>query len=402
MDYKDQLFIIRNRLFEKRNIILAIVLTIIFLILFSCLTIIKFSVENKNEILKSEIGRTYLVYPSENQVDLVKNIEHIELIASNKYQTSTRFESPSFDSKDDAGILLIKPLLKDYDIKIKKGDTIKKKYEIVCSDIFYPHEYNDRIYKNLFLSGKDILNKKITVISNNEDSNEKEITLNIVGTYKNKFMEEANTCYTNIETYDEISSKYMGWEEIYDIEGNLNSKTYYEYEDYIIRVDDQKNIEQVLNALYDKDIKYENIFILDTGFLSALYIIPLFISILIIILILLILYSFIAKKNTNRLNNIGFLKAIGYKEENIISLTINENIIILITSYVLAMIPYFIVLKKISYTLLAEVTYTNYILNVPYVSIFLSIIIFIFIIRLIVVKNCKKVFNLSIQELLMK
>ena len=86
MNFKDQLFIIKNRLFEKRNIILIVVLTIIFLILFSCLTIIEMSVENKNETLNSEVARTYYIYSDENRKDLINsisNIEHVEFIFLN-------------------------------------------------------------------------------------------------------------------------------------------------------------------------------------------------------------------------------------------------------------------------------------------------------------------------------
>jgi len=405
MNFKDQLFIIKNRLFEKRNIILIVVLTIIFLILFSCLTIIEMSVENKNETLNSEVARTYYIYSDENRKDLINsisNIEHVEFILSNKYHSLSIFEIPEFDKGNEKGIIYIKPLHKDYDVKIKKGTSLKKKYDIVCSDTFYPHEFDERIYKDLFLSRDEFLNKSINVISNNEDLKKKEITLNIVGTYKNRYEDEANTCYTSLETYDEISGKYPGFTESYDENGNLISKEHMEYEGYIMRIDSNKNKEEVLNKLKDMNVEFDKMYFIESTFLNMLYFIPLFISIIVIILTLNILYNFISKKINNRIHNIGVLRAIGYDEKSIMSLNINENIFAILISAFISLCIYFIVLNNLKYTLLAEITYNNYILNIPYILIFLSLILFIFIIIKIVKLKVKKIFNLSIQSLLEK
>lgn len=402
MDFKDQLFIIKNRLFEKRNIILIIVLSIIFLILFTCLSIIQFSVENKFEISRSEIGRTYFISPEKEQVDTIKNIPHVELVASDKYYSNSGGEITEFDNGSQKGEIILKALLKEDDVKIRRGKNISKNYEMICSDTFYPHYYDDRIYSYLFVSSKEILNKEVTIVSKNEDLNKKEITLNIVGTYKNKFMEEANTCYVNMETYDEIASKYSGWSEAYDEKGNLIELEYNEFNSYILRVDNKKNINKVLSSLDDMGVEYQKTFELDEGFLSILYFIPLFIGIIIILLTLSILYSFISKKINNRIHNIGILKSIGYDEKTIKLLNINENIFVIIISSIISFIVYFIVLNHLKYTILAEVTYSNYILNIPYILIILSVIFFSFIIVKIIKSKIKRIFNLNIQALLEK
>lgn len=402
MDYKDRLFIIRNRLFEKRNIILTIVLTIIFLILFSCLTVIQFSIENKNEILNSEIGRTYLVYPDENQEEQIKNIAHIESITSIKYKDSKRFLTSTFDKENEKGILYIKALLKKEDIKIKKGTNLKNKNEIVCSDTFYPHEYDEKIFKNLYLPRSKFLNKSVEIASQNEEREGEKVTLHIVGTYKNKFMEEANTCYTDIETFDSITSKYSGWSGSYDEYGNLISKVPNEYDGYLLRVDSKKNVAKIEEELRKMKVEFGQSLILDTEFLNLLYSIPLFISIIIILFSLSIIYSFITKKINNRIHNIGILKAIGYEEKTICVLNIIENAFIIFISSFISILIYYIVLNNLKYTLLAEVTYNNYILNVPYVLILLSIILYCVIITKIVKSKFKKIFKLSIQQMLEK
>ena len=91
------------------------------------------------------------------------------------------------------------------------------------------------------------------------------------------------------------------------------------------------------------------------------------------------------------------MKAIGYEDKDIINLNISENIIIILFSSVISFIIYLIVFNSLKYTLLAEVTYGSYILNIPYLLIILSIIIFSFISSLFVRKSYKKIsafFNL--------
>lgn len=416
MDLKDQLYIIRNRLFEKRNIILIIVMTIILLILFTCLTIIQFSIENKNEILNSENTRTYKIYPearideaeidyvgfTEEQINTIRKINHVELVMSEKYQFEKMFEVPFFDKGNEKGVLSIKALLKDDDIKIKKGTNIKNKYELVCSNTFYPHEYDERIYGNLFLPNNTVLNKSVTITSSNEDLKEKGISLKIVGTYENKFMEASNTCYTNIETYDEIVSKYNGYTESYDELGNLIYRENKEYRNYFIRIDSKENIDMILSSLNNMNIKYDKTFYQDSTFLSMLLSIPLFISIVIILLTLSILNNFISKKINNRIHNIGILKSLGYDEKAIKSLNANENLFLIFISTIISLLIYFISLHYLKYTLLAEVTYTNCILNIPYILIAISFIVYCIIITIIVKSKLKKIFSLSIQKLLEK
>ena len=416
MSFKDQFFIVRNRLFEKKNIILLIVLTIIFLILITCLTVIQFSINNKNEISNLADGRTYKIVHevvdddinhtlrdvefTEEQIEKIKNLEHVDLVVNEKYYLESRIEVSTFDKGSEKGVLTLKALLNKDDIKIKTGTNLENRYELVCSDIFYPYEFEDRIYSDLFIPSNEFLDKEIKVISSNEDLYEKEITLKIVGSYENKYMETANTCYTDMETYDQITSKYMGWIGSYDEYGNLIEKEYNEYTDYFVVIDSKENIPFVLEKLREMNMEYYPYFYTDYSFLYSLFLVPLFIGLVVIILTFSILYSFISKKNTSRLNNIGILKAIGYDEKDIIGLNFKENVILIIASYIISLLIYFIVLNYLTYTFLAEITYNNFILNVPYLLIIILLILFIFIIYLITKLSFKKIFNYSIQELL--
>lgn len=400
MDFKDQLFIIKNRIFEKRNIILIIILVIIFLIFYSCLTAIKVSVDNKREILKSDNLRTYYIYPDENQAEQIKNIEHVELVVNNKYAAQNNIDVKEFDSKKQKSTIYIKPLIKENDIEIKKGKGLNNKYEMVCPDTFYPYEYNEKMYKNFFLPKSKYLNKTITLKSENEDYEGKEIDLTIVGTFKNKYGETANTCYTDFDTFNEISSKYGVCSYGYDIEGNLVYEDCNEYTDYILRVDKRENNKKVEKELKNMNVQFDIAGGLDPTILNMVYTVPLFVSIIVSLLTILILYNFITKKNIKRAKNIGILKAMGYEDEVIIKLNINENIIITIISAIISFIIYAIVLNNLRYTLLAEVTFNNFILSIPYLYIILTLIVTILIIILIVKSNLKKIFKNSIQDML--
>ncbi len=400
MKYKDQFFIIKDRLFETKNIVLLIIMTIIFIIIYSCLTIIDVSIENKKEILNSEDSRTYIVYPKENQIELIKNLEHIEIMTSKKYKHSRSFETSSFDNNSEKGFIRIKALLKENDIKIKKGTKISSKYELVCSNTFYPYEYDKKIYKDLFLSSKEILKKTLEIVSQNEGLNNKKINLTIVGTYENKYMEEINTCYTSVETFDEISSKYSSFSESYDEYGNLIYSTPNEYEDYILIVDSKENINNVTNYLTQNKITFDKYLILNPETLDMLYAIPLFIGIIIIIITLSILNSFISKKLNNKIHNIGILKSIGYEDKAITYLNINENIIIILISSLISLIIYYLTLSNLKYSLLSEITYNNYIFKIPFISIAILILVFILIVIMIVKSKLNKILKLSIQELL--
>ncbi len=405
MNYIDQFFIIKDRLFETKNIVLLIIMTIIFMILFSCLTIIKFSIENQKEIYSSEIGRTYIVYTTDEQekkVNEIKNIEHVEFFGSGKYRAESHFRIEEFDKNGTESTISVKPITTINDVEIKKGRNIENKYEMICSDTFYPYDYDNRLDKSLFISSNKLLNKEVKVKSKNEDLNEKEITLTIVGTYKNKFMEESTYCRVNMDTFYDIASKYSGRGESHFADGTIEAQ-YYGYENYyVLRIDNKTNIEKVLTTLDNMNIEYEQAFYLDEGFIAILFFIPLFTGIIVILITISILYSFINKKINNRIHNFGILKSIGYEDKTITSININENILIIIISSLISFVLYLNILNYLKYTLLAEVTYGNYILNVPFISIILLLIILIFIIIKIIKSKLNKILKLSIQDLLEK
>lgn len=403
MKFTDIFFLIKKRLLETRNIILFFIIVVIFLILFTCITITNFSKSNKNEIYNLEIARSLYVFESKDGdvEEKINEVDNIEYFFSNKYLSPKRFEIKEFDDELSDGIILIKALLND-DIKIMSGKNITANNEMICSNYFYPHEYDDKLYSEQFLKGKDIINKKITVDSDNEDSVGEKVSLNIVGTYKNKYSEEANTCYVNIETYDKITSKYNGRSLEYDENGDLTSIEYNKYENYIVVVDDIKNMQDVENKLNELGIGYEEVFRIKLEFINILYTVPIFVAIIIVIISVSLLYNFIKKKIYYRTNNIGLLKSFGYTNKDISKIYIYENIFIVFFSFIISLIIYLLALKYLSYNFLAEVTYNSYILEIPVLYIILTIVFLNILIAIYINKNCNRLMKHNISFLLLE
>lgn len=401
MKFTDIFFLIKKRLLETRNIILFFIIVVIFLILFTCFTIINFSKNNKNEIYNSETGRSLYVFNSKEVEEKINEVDNIKYFFSNKYISSERFEAKEFEDELSDGIILIKALIND-DIKIMSGKNITTNNEMICSHYFYPHEYDNKLYSKQFLNGKNIVNKKIMVNSNNEDNIDEKVFLDIVGTYKNKYMEEANTCYVNIETYDKISQKYMFRLVDYDEKGNVVSTKNKEYEDYIVVVDDIKKLQSVKDKFVEIGIEYEELFKINLEFLNILYTVPIFVAIIVIFISICIIYSFITKKIYNRVNNIGLLKSFGYENRDITKIYIFENIFIVFLSFIVSLIIYLLALKYLSYNLLAEVTYNSYILEIPILYIILTMIFLLILITIFTNKNCNRLLKHNISELLLE
>ena len=397
--FMDRFYIIKKHLFSIKNLIFMIIILILFLILFTSLTVADFSYTNKKEIVNSDIGRTYILYTDSKKISDIQNINHIKYVYSNKYLFQVRLEVADFDKNEQKGIILLKPLLDSNELQILSGDKPHNKNEIVCSNLFYPYEYDKKLNNNLFYSSKDILSKNISVFSQNEEYYNEKMNFDIVGTFKNKYMEEANVCYATIETYDLIASKYMGYTESYDEEGNLVSKKPIEYRDYFMRIDDYKNTDYVLNILNENGINYENYFYSDNQFLKALFLIPLFIIIVSLIISFALVYSFVAKKLISKLKYYALLQSFGWNKKEIIILELLENLFILIVSFIVAFVIYYLTLNYLSFNSLAELTYNNYIIKCPILFIILVFILmnlFILIVEFsLIEKYLKKSIYLS-------
>lgn len=407
MNLIDKINYIKKRLTEKRNIILIIILTILLIVIFSCLTLTNLVINVRNDTYHTLKYRTFILYGATDEIDKIKEIEHIKLITSNKFYLGLYHSVKEFDNELSKGELVIKPLLVEDGIKIVKGEKIKNSGESICPNNLYPHDIytNDSskkvIYKELYLKGKDILGKEFTLYSSNTDYLNQAFNFKITGTYQNNQLEEPNICYIPVNDFDKLKENYSTTSISVDIYGNKTITPNY-YKDLMIIIDSYENINEVINTLTDMGYGYDQAITFDEVYQKLMIYVPLFIAIIIMIISINIIYSFLRKKTNYNRNTYGILKSIGYNNKTIYKLELLENIIIFFISFIIAFIIYIIGCQIVTNTILIEMLYQNYMLKIPWHYLLVLIIIFILLIKLIEMHLLKKHLKSSIKTLLEK
>lgn len=406
MNMKDMTFIVKKRLFNKKNLILIIALSIIFTAIFACITMMNFIINYRIDSLNNENSRMLIIsLPStDEEYQKINSINHIELIENRKFLLGIERNVPEFDSNSTNGILTIKALLKNEDVDINHGKNIENEGDVICPSKFYPHSiyigdsFQQEIIDSLFLKDQDIINKTFKIESENEKYLGKSLTFNIVGTYLNKELEELNTCYVSKSDFDKLFSDYEYSSGYIDENGN-NIIENYEYNSLIVRVDNYKNIDEVINSLTKINFPPISFFTLDEQMLNYMTYIPLFICLIIAIICVNIIYSFFKKKNRYNSKYYGILKSQGYTNQNICQLEAMEGLSVYLISIIVSLIFYAIVFVVVQKTLLVEFLYNNYYLSIPLLYLFLIILMFAILIIFVVRHLTFKTLALSVQDL---
>ncbi|MDD4407329.1 MAG: hypothetical protein PHF30_04760 [Bacilli bacterium] len=390
----DQLFILKNKLLKKDNIIMIIILSLILTTIFAGITIMNFVSIFRISMLNSNDGRTVLIdKPIDyKEMEKIKSIKHIELIENNKYAHGVEISAKQFDKSNAKGIVQLKPLLNDSNIKIIQGSNLKKSGDIICPVNFYPHslynidDYNweKKFYNSYKLDGKKLIGNIIKL-----EHNEKKYSFNIVGTFTNNILDELDVCYVSKNDFNPI---------IGDIE-YCEDDTCYEYSSLMIRIDNYNNIDYVEKKL--KDIGYFSIkyYTFDEKVLTSMTYIPLFICSIVLIISMTIIYNFFRKKSNNNQYQYGILKSVGYTNKDINILAKNEGILIHLASITVSLIIYFILYFIITNNSLHELNYNNFALPIPWLYILLFIIVSLLYIALIIRSFTKRYLNLCVQKL---
>lgn len=86
MKLNNKIFLIKRRILKNNNITLIIILSLIFVGIYSCITIMNMSSELRRTSLEHQSGRTLLIsnIKDENDVIKIKSINHVENITSQK------------------------------------------------------------------------------------------------------------------------------------------------------------------------------------------------------------------------------------------------------------------------------------------------------------------------------
>ena len=273
------------------------------------------------------------------------------------------------------GYITISPLIDQNDIEIIKGKNIQKEYDMVCPNLFYPHDAYETIYKSDYLKGKEIVDKSVVI--NNQ-------TFTIVGTYDaKKIRNHLSECFVSKNTFKKLNPEKVDTSQL------------------TIRVDKQENRREVIRALTNIDITNIDINIINTNY-SLIYI-SIFITIIILFISFAIIYNFIKKKLRYRLNNYGILKVSGYQNKEIFKLDILENLIVSTICFIVSAIFFYIVYNLIinSISSLDYYIYTSEInLEINYFYILLSYLFMIIMIFIATKYLNYKYLNQSINYLL--
>ncbi len=379
---------LKRKIFQKRNIVMIIILMFLLIISFFGLTITMTIFNYKNNLVnKNYEYRTLTINQKEENIndDILKvgSIEDVTFVGSTKYLNGSIVKVKDFDVDDLKGTIQIFPLIPGRNIKSSYDEDTLEEGKIICPKKFYPHSLalnSDAdnfdmgiVYSNV-LNGEDYIGKKVEIKS---ESDEQNYQFEIVGTYnQNESLNSINTCLVNIKDYDKLASPYSGIGYGVDNEGN-EIEDYYEYEGLMVLVDKLDNISKVKSKLIELGYNVENYFVLDNQSIFIYIYIPLLICLIVLIVCINIIYNFIVKKTKEKLRVYGIQSAVGFENKLILNLDIWENIIVYGISFIFSFVIFYIVLQILIRTLLYEFVYNSVSIVVPvlFISIYFGVLL---------------------------
>ena len=353
-----------RKFITTKNIIHIIINSFLILIVLLCLTIIKLSNDFYKATTNGIEGRT-LVLPESTDLNLIKNNKSIIFASEGKYRFGYNFDF------NEINYIYIKPLLDENHIKMIDGHVLKEKGDMICPKKLYPYEYSLNMDFSKTIDSKSLFD---THLSNGK------YNFNVVGTYTNIQMEEANVCYISVNDFS-----------LFDIDS---------YNQKMIVYDKKENYNSITDFLDNNNISYINPITFDESYVY-LKTIPIYILSIVIIIILNIAYSF-AKKNINNNNKIiGLLRAFGEQKKFILLYFLIAHIILISISILVSIIVFFAIYSIIQ-PYLTEFMYYNLYINLPISYTLIFILIFYLFIVLIIKHLLNKKFKIEINNLLEK
>ncbi|HQC83982.1 MAG TPA: hypothetical protein PLB45_03825, partial [Bacilli bacterium] len=338
-----------------RNIISLIIISLMLVIIFVCLTIIKLSNDITKYADKSSDGRILLVSDT-TDLNLIKSNEHVIFADSDKY----RFGYSFYYGKGN--YIYIKPIIDESVIHLTSGNNVINSNDMICSKKLYPYEYSSYVDLSKFIDSNKLIGNTLS---------DGTYSFNVVGSYDNIGMEEANYCYISKEGFDQLP-----------VEG---------YKYFMILIDSRDNYDSVTHFLDENNIRYiDNLYPDET--LYYLIKIPLLVICIVLVIILILSFSICHKNINANSRSIGLLKAYGCHEKDIIKYFEISQFFLLLISFILAYTIYFII-YIIAQPYLAKFIYMNIYIKIPFISMFAFgfafLIFYYFIIKLNLIEKLK-------------
>lgn len=364
-------YIITKNKRNKRNIFLIILFLICFILVNFTIIYYQNHVYKINKSINDSIdGRTFLVSPKSNIIqnmteeefynykydyDKINSIEHV--VASFPAHVQSGYDSSLKDDYYDGTLFLkygSKEILK-MDVIGRKMDD-EKRNVMICPIKLFPMSYSEKDIKDAkFIDGKSLIGKKIDVMYDLYEKNEKgknvivgqkKIPFEIIGVYDNELnYEEYNTCFVGGKQLYEMYDDYLG---------KLNSYQLYSID---VITDSAKNTSYVKGELNKLGYSTLNKVVIDYGELLHIEMICIGIIIITSILTLGISALYIKKYVIYSSYDIALLYALGYSKKKIEKIYFYNVLYVIgigfvISNFISIIVSLFINAKSIIYCLL--------------------------------------------------
>lgn len=420
-----------KHLFRKENIIFSIIIISLIIIILILITIIYFAINFKrmNDTLNIT-ARTLIVNKgnkSEEELDSIKNINHVAICVSDLYRNPLYEDLPEYDEENNKGYIQASALLSKDSLKIVDGRMIENDNEMLIPNRFYPHsEYDNNMDEIVLLDkiidGKDLIGKTITLSSQkghpvkqgkiSEDeyqklwqewyNNREKITFTIVGTFDPQVsMIEKNMTYISMDSFKKLKNEVSGSSGHEDIYGNYHNEVFY-YTGRMVIADKYENLDYIKKELEEQGFAYDNILEYDYATLLLITSVPIAIGLVILIITICLIRNYISKKYKNRTNELGLYKTLGYKNKEIKQIELYENILLFIISIIVGSILYIITIEvlKVKVPFLTMLEFYSTKITIPYFYLLLFFAFMLLYVKYISNKICNKYLKHNASDLL--
>ncbi len=390
MKIKDTLCLCCNQLLRKKYNFLIIAITITFMtgILF-CSSFSNGLNKYWDKSIKKNIEyRTFFVYNNNSKlteteiIEKLKKYSHVVAVepAASK---SIACNVANIKNSSNSNLTLIGSV--ENPVEIIKGTNLKgheKENAIICPKEFYPYVYDKKKFNK-----KDIINLEdkigTNIILSPADSTV-EIPFKLVGIYDSS-LSTGSFCYTFFSIVNRLNNKYLP--KIYEKSKDTQLP-------FIVVLDNARYSQKFENAIVkDGFISGGTIRLIDVNNGEKIINIILIISIFFIILYFLFVIFFNCKEYNNNKNYYGIYKTIGYSEKNISNIFLINQIIIMLVSFLVSIMLYYLLRKPILKLVLNKFDMKGLSLILSFNSIFFTILIGFIILALL-----KVFFNIKIKK----
>lgn len=398
---------IKNILKRKKNnitnILIISVSSLILLVIFTISnTISDFIQKNieKNVEYRTLFVKYDVVNESlDNVIEKLSTINNVyKVLEQEKYQTFVDVDAFKTEKTDGelrlvaSDAFLTPPIIEGRNIE--ENDT----NVIVCPLNFIADgnvSTRTDLYRTDYINGRDFLNKEIEIKYKSYDySSEvpkvlKEYSkkfklIGLYDTYDNYSSD--NTCYVTFSDLDLLNET---------MKGNLDEYSEGVFWHPIVIVDDSKNIDKVSEDILNLGYTPIKRLGIDTNLSTNIKNVSIIMAVITSIICFISISLYIIKSIKDRYEEIGLLKSIGYKNNNIFILLTTEAFLVGIISFLIIIIAYIILYFSAWYVInFSSVIWSRFSIEIPYLAILL-VIIFTFIIPII----CSFIFAKKIKNI---